>query len=263
MRIISLNCNGIRSAHKKGFYQWLARQRADVVCLQETKAQVEQLDTKVKAPRGWYTYFMDAVKRGYSGVAVFSRHEPDNVIYGLGNEAFDNEGRYLQLDFGKLSVASLYLPSGSSGELRQQVKFDFLDYFMPLLKRRRKQDREYVLCGDWNIAHKQIDLKNWRPNRKNSGFLPEERSWMDELFGSAGYVDGFRAVNDEPEQYTWWSNRGQSWDKNVGWRLDYQIVTPSLAEKITAVSIYKNKRFSDHAPLVMDYAVEVQDFLHA
>jgi len=260
MRIISLNCNGIRSAHRKGLYQWLSRQRADVVCFQETKAQIDVLDTAVKSPRGWHTYFMDAIKPGYSGVAVLSRIKPDNVIYGLGNDTFDREGRYLQLDFGKLSVASLYLPSGSSGELRQQVKFDFLDYYMPLLKQRRKQRREYVLCGDWNIAHKQIDLRNWRSNQKNSGFLPGEREWMDELFGAAGYADGFRAVNEQPDQYTWWSNRGQSWAKNVGWRLDYQVVTPNLAQSITGASIYKRKRFSDHAPLIIDYAVDIGDF---
>ncbi len=259
MRIISLNCNGIRSAHKKGFYQWLSRQRADIVCLQETKAQVEQLDTPLKSPRGWHAYFMDAVKPGYSGVAVFSRHQPNDVIYGLGNDTFDNEGRYLQLDFGKLSVASLYLPSGSSGELRQQVKFDFLDFYMPILKRRRKQAREFVLCGDWNIAHKQIDLRNWRSNQKNSGFLPREREWMDELFGAAGYADAFRTVNEEPDQYTWWSNRGQSWAKNVGWRLDYQVVTPGLAETITGAGIYKRKRFSDHAPLTIDYELNISD----
>ncbi len=202
---------------------------------------------------------MDAVKPGYSGVAVFSRHQPNDVIYGLDNDTFDNEGRYLQLDFGKLSVASLYLPSGSSGELRQQVKFDFLDFYMPILKRRRKQAREFVLCGDWNIAHKQIDLRNWRSNQNNSGFLPREREWMDELFGAAGYADAFRTVNEEPDQYTWWSNRGQSWAKNVGWRLDYQVVTPGLAETITGAGIYKRKRFSDHAPLTIDYELNISD----
>jgi exodeoxyribonuclease-3 len=230
------------------------------VCLQETKAQVERLDKPIKAPRGWHIFFMDALKPGYSGVAVLSRHQPDNVVYGLGNEMFDNEGRYLQLDFGQLSVASLYLPSGSSSEQRQQVKFDFLDFYMPILKRRRKQGREYILCGDWNIAHKEIDLKNWRSNRKNSGFLPAERAWMDELFGGCGYVDGFRVVNQESDQYTWWSNRGQSWAKNVGWRIDYQVVTPAIAEKATAANIYNRKRFSDHAPLTIDYAADVQDF---
>ncbi len=260
MRIISLNCNGIRSAYQKGFYRWLGRQRADVVCLQETKAQIERLDKGIKSPRGWRTYFMDAAKPGYSGVAVFSRREPDNVVSGLGHDTFDREGRYLQLNFGRLSIASLYLPSGSSGELRQQFKFDFMDFYMPLLKRDIKQGREYILCGDWNIAHKQIDLKNWRSNQKNSGFLPGERAWMDELFGVAGYVDSFREVNNKPHQYTWWSNRGQAWTKNVGWRLDYQVVTPALARKVSAANIYKHKRFSDHAPLTVDYAVEISDF---
>lgn len=260
MRIITLNCNGIRAAHRKGLYRWLSRQSADFVCLQETKAQVAQLDKAQKSPRGWHTYFMDAVKPGYSGVAVFSRHRPDAVVYGLGNDTFDQEGRYLQLDFGQLSVASLYLPSGSSSERRQQLKFDFMDFYKPILQRRRKQGREYVLCGDWNIAHKNMDLRNWRSNQKNSGFLPHERAWMDELFGALGYVDGFRAVNKEPDQYTWWSNRGQAWAKNVGWRIDYQVVTPVLAVNITDAAIYKRKRFSDHAPLTVDYAVEISDF---
>jgi len=260
MRIISLNCNGIRSAYSKGLYQWIGRQRADIICLQETKAQIGVLDTAIQSPRGWHTYFMDAVKPGYSGVAVFSRQEPDVARYGMGNDKFDCEGRYLQLDFGNLSVASIYLPSGSSGEVRQEVKFDFLDFYMPLLKQQRKGCREYVICGDWNIAHKEIDLKNWRSNKKNSGFLPRERAWMDELFGSAGYVDGFRAVNEKSDQYTWWSNRGKSWDKNVGWRLDYQVVTPKVAEKIKGASIYKRKRFSDHAPLTIDYELDFHDF---
>jgi len=182
------------------------------------------------------------------------------VVFGLDNDTFDSEGRYLQLDFGRLSVASLYLPSGSSSEHRQQLKFEFLDFYMPLLERRRRQAREYILCGDWNIAHRKIDLKNWQSNQKNSGFLPEERSWMDKLFGAAGYVDAFRVVNQEPDQYTWWSNRGQAWAKNVGWRIDYQVITPGLAERVVAASIYKRKRFSDHAPLTIDYAMELSDF---
>ena len=260
MRIITLNCNGIRAAHRKGLFSWLSRQRADLMCVQETKAQRTQLLDAIAAPRGWHTYFMDAEKRGYSGVAIYSRHEPDEVSYGLGAERFDREGRYVEARFGKLRVASVYFPSGSSSDERQQVKFDFLDYYMPILKRRRKQAHEYLLCGDWNIAHKKIDLKNWRSNQKNSGFLPQERQWMDELFDAAGYVDAFRTINSEPEQYTWWSNRGQAWANNVGWRLDYQVVTPGLAPAITAASIYKRKRFSDHAPLVMDYAVDIRDF---
>ena len=260
MRVISANLNGIRSAHKKGFHQWMARQRADVICMQETKAQIDQLDKSVHSPGKWHSYFYDAEKKGYSGVAIFSRREPDAVHYGLGFDEFDREGRYVQVDFGRLSVASVYLPSGSSGEERQQMKFKFLDLFMPWLQQRRADGREYIFCGDWNIAHKQIDLKNWRSNQKNSGFLPEERAWMDELFSTAGYVDAFRHVDSRPEQYTWWSNRGQSWDKNVGWRLDYQVITPALAERVEKASIYKSKRFSDHAPLIIDYRGDITDF---
>lgn len=260
MRIISFNCNGIRSAYSKGLFQWLSRQRADVVCLQETKAKIEQLTDVIKKPRGWHSYFFDAEKPGYSGVAIYSRHEPDAVVYGLENDKFDREGRYLQLDFGRLSIASIYLPSGSSSDLRQQVKFEFLAYYMPLLVRRRELAREYVLCGDWNIAHRKIDLKNWRSNQKNSGFLPEERSWMDDLFGASGYVDAFRTVNQEPDHYTWWSNRGQAWANNVGWRLDYQVITPGLVPHVSAAHIYKRKRFSDHAPLTVDYTADIRDF---
>jgi exodeoxyribonuclease-3 len=253
MRIITINVNGIRSAASKGFFEWLRHQRADVVCLQETKAQEHQLDPAVFRPDGWHCYYHDAEKKGYSGVAIFSKHVPDKVITGLGWPDMDAEGRYLQADFGKLSVVSLYLPSGSSSEERQAVKFDFLDRFMPMLRGLRRRHREYILCGDWNIAHKEIDLKNWRGNRKNSGFLPEERAWMDELFGTAGFVDSFRVVDERPDQYTWWSNRGQAWAKNVGWRIDYQVITPGLRECVQRAAIYKDQRFSDHAPLTIDY----------
>ena len=253
MRIITANVNGIRAAARKGFFGWMGRQRADVVCIQETKAQVHQLEDRVFWPRSYHAYFHDAEKKGYSGVAIYCRHKPDKVIEGLGWPDVDAEGRYLEVQFGGLSVVSLYMHSGSSGEERQQLKFDMMDRFMPYLRSLRRKRREYVICGDWNIAHKQIDLKNWRGNRKNSGFLPEERAWMDDLFGKAGYCDAFRAVDPRPDQYTWWSNRGQAWDKNVGWRIDYQVVTPGLAEKVQSARIYKAKRFSDHAPLIMDY----------
>ena len=165
----------------------------------------------------------------------------------------DAEGRYIEARFGALSVISVYLPSGSSSEERQAIKFSFLERFMPWLRKLRRKRREYAFCGDWNIAHKQIDLKNWRGNQKNSGFLPEERAWMDELFGPAGFTDAFRAVNTQPDQYTWWSNRGQAWARNVGWRIDYQVVTPGLADAVRGARIYKDRRFSDHAPLIMDY----------
>jgi exodeoxyribonuclease-3 len=257
VRIVSANLNGIRSAARKGFFDWMTRSRADIFCIQETKAQRHQLDDPVFHPRGWSNWFHDAVKPGYSGVAIYSRHAPDKVIPGIGWPDIDAEGRWIEARFGKLSVISLYMQSGSSSEARQQVKFDFMERFMPHLRSLRRKRREYIICGDWNIAHKAIDLKNWRGNQKNSGFLPEEREWMDELFGTAGFVDAFRAVDPRPEQYTWWSNRGQAWAKNVGWRIDYQVVTPGLKDSIKRASIYKDERFSDHAPLVMDYDWEL------
>jgi len=253
MRIITANLNGIRSAGRKGFYQWLRAQRADVVCLQELKAQADQITDKLYWPPSFHCYYHPAERKGYSGVGIYCRREPDEVVEGLGWDEFDREGRWIEARFGNLSVVSLYLPSGSSSEERQQVKFRVLDWLMPLLKDMASSGRDYVICGDWNIAHKSIDLKNWRGNQKNSGFLPEERAWMDELFGSAGFVDAFRVVNQQPDQYTWWSNRGQAWAKNVGWRIDYQVVTPGLADKVRAEKIYTAKRFSDHAPLIMDY----------
>ena len=253
MRIITLNCNGIRSAARKGLFRWLPRQRADVVCLQETKAQEHQLDHGDFCPAGFHCHYFDAKKKGYAGVALLSKSEPDEVIRGFGVEEFDREGRYLEARFGRLSVVSLYLPSGSSGPHRQASKFRFLDTFLPYLKSLKRRRRDYILCGDLNIAHKPIDLRNWRANQKNSGFLPEERAWLDTVFGGLGYVDAFREVDDRPEQYTWWSNRGQAWAKNVGWRIDYQVLSPSLAGTARTARIYKDRRFSDHAPLIMDY----------
>ncbi|HEY9149659.1 MAG TPA: exodeoxyribonuclease III [Gammaproteobacteria bacterium] len=253
MRIITANLNGIRSAARKGFFPWMLRQKADVVCIQETKAQAHQLEDPLFHPRGYHAFFHDAEKKGYSGVAIYSRHKPDRVIAGLGWPDVDAEGRYLEVRFGPLSIVSLYLHSGSSSEARQQCKFSMMERFLPLLQRMRRRRREYILCGDWNIAHKEIDLKNWRGNQKNSGFLPEERAWMDALFGRVGYVDAFRAVDPRPDQYTWWSNRGQAWAKNVGWRIDYQVATPRIGQLARAAHIYKEQRFSDHAPLIMDY----------
>ena len=253
MRIITLNANGIRSAARKGFFEWLPAQEADVVCIQETKAQVDQLADAMFRPQGYHCYYFDAVKKGYSGVAIYSRRKPLDVITGFGSHEFDAEGRYIEAQFKGLSVVSVYLPSGSSSEERQQAKFRFLDQFMPHLKSLRRRKRDYVLCGDWNIAHKEIDLKNWRSNQKNSGFLPEERAWLDALFGDERYVDGFREVDERPEQYTWWSNRGQAWAKNVGWRIDYEVLSPGLKGSVQSAGIYKTQRFSDHAPLTLDF----------
>jgi exodeoxyribonuclease-3 len=255
VRIMTFNANGIRSAARKGFFEWLPGQGADLVCIQETKAQEHQLTDPLFCPDGYHCRYFDAVRKGYSGVAVYARYEPDEVVTTLGWDEFDVEGRYLEMRFGKLSVASVYFPSGSSSDERQQAKFRYLDLMQPYLKSLRRKRREYVLCGDWNIAHRQIDLKNWRGNQKNSGFLPEEREWMDTLFGEMKFVDAFRKVNPNPDQYTWWSNRGRAWEKNVGWRIDYQVLTPGLADKVLAASIYKDRRFSDHAPLTLDYDI--------
>ena len=255
MRIISVNVNGIRAAYRKNFFTWLQKQGADIVCVQETKAQVDQLTDEIIKPKGYFSYFNSAVKKGYSGVAIYSQIEPDKIIGKIGWKDADIEGRFIQANFGTLSVISLYLPSGSSSEERQAIKFDFLERLTPVLKKMRRQKREYIICGDWNIAHKKIDIKNWKGNQKNSGFLPEEREWMDSLFDDIGMVDAFRVVNQQEEQYTWWSNRGQAWAKNVGWRIDYQVVTPGLKNKIKTASIYKDERFSDHAPLIVDYSI--------
>jgi exodeoxyribonuclease-3 len=253
MRIATLNCNGIRAAARKGFYDWLPRQDVDVFCLQETRCRDEDLAPEHFSPKGYHHHWLHAAKPGYSGVAIYSRRKPDKVIRGFGSKEFDTEGRYLEARFGKLSVVSLYLPSGSSSPERQAAKMRFLGEFLPHLERLKRSRRHFVLCGDWNIAHKQIDLKNWRGNLKNSGFLPEERAWLDDLFGRVRYVDAFRRVNPAADQYTWWSNRGQAWAKNVGWRIDYQIVSPGFADRIQSASVWKKTRFSDHAPLVLDY----------
>lgn len=255
MRIITANVNGIRSATNKGFFAWARRQRPDVVCLQETKAHRSQLDDHPCFPRGWHCVFNDAEARGYSGVAIYSRREPDSIIARLGWDAFDREGRYLEARFGNLSVASLYLPSGSSSETRQAFKYRVMEWLAPQFDAWSRSGRHYVLCGDWNIAHQAIDLKNWRSNQKNSGFLPDERAWLDRLLRPEGWVDAFRALKPEAVEYTWWSNRGQAWANNVGWRIDYQIVAPALRPALLRTSIYRKHRFSDHAPLTVDYDV--------
>lgn len=253
MRVISINVNGIRAAARKGLYAWLRRQSADVVCLQEIKAQTDQLSDRQFWPPSFRCYYHPAENKGYSGVALYAREEPDDVIVGLGWPDFDAEGRWIEARFGRLSVISLYLPSGSSSEHRQTVKFDIMRRLTPRLQAMRDDGREYVICGDWNIAHTKADIKNWRGNLKNSGFLPEERAWLDQLFGCMGWVDAFRVVNQNADEYTWWSNRGQAWAHNVGWRIDYQVVTAGLRECIQDASIYRRKRFSDHAPLIVDY----------
>ncbi len=253
MRIITLNANGIRAAARKGFFDWLPRQGADVVCIQETKAQAHQLEDPQFRPAGYHCVYVDAERKGYSGVALYARREPDAVITAMGCEEFDREGRYVEARFDRLSIISLYAPSGSAGPERQASKDRFLDFFLPHLRALKANGREYIVCGDFNIAHKAIDLKNWKSNQKNSGFLPHERAWMDRLFGAEGWVDAFRVVDPRPERYTWWSNRGQAWARNVGWRIDYHVITPGLREAVRRADIYRDERFSDHAPLTIDY----------
>ncbi len=258
MRIITLNVNGIRSAERRGLAHWLVRGAPwDVLCLQEIKALSDQVPASMRVPRKSAGHFSPAERKGYAGVALYARHAP-TIRAGFDCAEFDCEGRYLEADFGDLCVASVYLPSGSAGPHRQASKFRFLEAFLPHLRKLRKRtSKEIILCGDWNIAHQPIDLKNWRSNQKNSGFLPEERAWLSQVFEEVGFVDVFRKLDARPDQYTWWSNRGAAWAKNVGWRIDYQIATPGIAAKARAASIYKAKRFSDHAPLVIDYDYEL------
>ncbi|MAP11445.1 MAG: exodeoxyribonuclease III [Gammaproteobacteria bacterium] len=253
MRIISLNVNGIRAAARKGLYDWLPKQNADFVCLQEVRASADQIDDPMYHPDGYECHYEEAQKKGYSGVAVYSRRRPDAVIRGAGLPEFDAEGRYLELQIENLSVVSFYLPSGTSGGERQAFKYHCMDFFDKKFRKMMASGRDVVICGDWNIAHREIDLKNWRGNRKNSGFLPEERAWLDKLYDKIGMVDAFRQFDPAEDCYTWWSNRGQAWAKNVGWRLDLQVTTPDIASTVTRAKIFTADRFSDHAPLTMDY----------
>ncbi|MCP4092470.1 MAG: exodeoxyribonuclease III [Planctomycetes bacterium] len=255
MRITSLNMNGIRAAARKGFFEWLPEHDADVICLQETRVQDHQMTKVMKDPPGMHAIYHHAEKPGYSGVAIYSKVEPDNVQIGLGWDELDCEGRFLQADFGRTSVVSLYLPSGSSKDERQAFKYKVMDRFAEWMDEKRKSRRNIVICGDWNIAHTKMDIKNWRGNQKNSGFLPEEREWMSKVFGPMGWRDVFRDLypDAEGDGYTWWSNRGQAWANNTGWRIDYQVATPGLAKKAVQGSVWRETRFSDHAPLIVDY----------
>jgi exodeoxyribonuclease-3 len=253
MRVITLNVNGIRSAAAKGLFPWLVSQKADVICLQEVRATEAQLEGHDVSLPGYHAAYYPAVRPGYAGVALYSREAPLRLVRGIGVREFDQEGRYLEAQFPHVAVVSLYLPSGSSGPQRQASKDRFLKAFLPHLRALKRRRRPYILCGDWNIAHRPIDLKNWRANQRNSGFLPHERAWLDELFEDLGFHDAFRHVDPAADRYTWWSNRGQAWAKNVGWRIDYQIASPKLVGKARSAHIYIENRFSDHAPLIMDY----------
>jgi exodeoxyribonuclease-3 len=254
-KIISANLNGIRSAAKKGFFEWMKNEAPEFLCVQELKAQAPDMTDDFLRPHGYFGHFHYAEKKGYSGAGVYSKSEPDTVHIGFGSQEFDAEGRYVRCDFGNLSVISVYCPSGSSSPERQEAKFRFMAEFEPHLAALIASGREVVVCGDWNIAHKEIDLKNWKSNQKNSGFLPEERAWMGDLFAKQGWVDVYRRLHPDTtgEAYTWWSNRGQAWANNVGWRIDYHVATAGIASQAQSARIYKEQRFSDHAPLIIHY----------
>ncbi|MBB5016194.1 exodeoxyribonuclease III [Rehaibacterium terrae] len=257
MRIITFNANGLRSAASKGFFDWFVRQRADLLCVQETKAQEHQLGEAALRPDGYRAWFRDATTRkGYSGVAIYSRHEPDAVLTELGWADFDEEGRYIEARFGKLSVVSMYFPSGSSGEERQRFKFRCMDWIAPIFDQWLASGRDYVICGDWNIVRSRLDIRNWASNQKNSGCLPEERAWLNRLIEERGWVDTYRELRPDGEDYTWWSQRGAARARNVGWRIDYQIVSPSLRDRLVDCAIHPAPKFSDHAPYVVDYRYE-------
>ena len=262
---MTFNANGIRSAASKGFFSWLAERDVDVLCLQETKAQEHQLADAAFRPEGYHVAFRDAItKKGYSGVAIYSRREPDEVRTALGRAPFDDEGRYIEARFGNLSVVSFYLPSGSSGDVRQEFKFEVMNWLRPILDAWLVSGRDYVLCGDWNIVRAEADIRNWRSNQKNSGCLPAERAWLNGLIADAcgdgspqpetGWIDTFRALKPTvSDEYTWWSNRGGARANNVGWRIDYQLATPSLREHLRSCQVWREPRFSDHAPCLVDY----------
>lgn len=258
-RVITANLNGVRSAASKGFFEWLVKQDADIVGVQEVKAQHEHVDGVFCRAEELAGHFNYAEKKGYSGVGLYAHKEPSDVIIGGVSPEFDAEGRWVEKRFDKpgrkLSFVSCYFPSGSSGEERQQAKFRFLDAIYPKIVALKKGGREFILMGDVNIAHQEADLKNWKSNHKNSGFLPEEREWMTKLLTQGGLVDVYRALHPEATDtcYTWWSNRGQAYANNVGWRLDYQFATQGIAKLALSASVYKEQKFSDHAPLVIDY----------
>ena len=253
VKVLSINVNGIRASARKGLFEWLAEQSVDVICLQETRAPLELLESDAFSLPGYHSAFHVAEKAGYSGVGIYSREKPKRVTRGLGFSSADQEGRFIQFDFDRFSVGSIYFPSGSSGEHRQEVKEGFLSSLWPILQKWSRRRKPFILCGDFNIVHREIDIRNFKQNQKSSGCLPHEREWFDRMLSELGLVDAFRVVQPDPDHYTWWSNRGRAWDNNVGWRIDYQVVTKGLKESVQAASIYKDQRFSDHAPLLVEY----------
>lgn len=252
---MTCNLNGIRSATRKGFWDWVKRQRAQVLCLQEIRAHEAQIPEEALALKNYHMFWKPAERPGYSGVGIYTREKPKQVITHIGHPVFDKEGRFIQIDLKDLSVISLYMPSGTSGDVRQDIKYECLDFFYDYLKSIRRKRRDFVICGDLNIAHTKMDIKNWRSNQKNSGFLPEERQWMTDVIEDLGFVDAYRHLCPEKEEYTWWSNRGRARENNVGWRIDYHLVTPGLRSKLKSTRIHRSDFFSDHAPQFVDFDI--------
>lgn len=257
LRITSANLNGVRSAHRKGFFDWLPQHAPDILCVQELKAQAADLTPEMHSPAGYYGFFEYAEKKGYSGVGIYSRIQPDAVINGMEHAGFDAEGRCIRADFGDLTVVSVYIPSGSSSDERQACKYEFLDHFFPYLQNLLDTRRHVVVCGDWNTVHRELDIKNWKGNQKNSGCLPEERAWLDKVYAN-GWVDVYRHLYPQAsgEGYTWWSNRGQAYANNVGWRIDLHVANHAMAQCARSSGVYKDQKFSDHAPLTVDYHLQ-------
>ncbi|GGO87637.1 exodeoxyribonuclease III [Wenjunlia tyrosinilytica] len=262
--VTTVNVNGLRAAARKGFTAWLEGTAADIVCLQEVRAEPDRLPAEVREPEGWHTVHAPAAAKGRAGVALYTRQAPEAMRVGWGSDEFDASGRYVEADLPGLTVASLYLPSGEVGTERQSEKERFCkEFFLYLVQLRQRcaaQGREAVVCGDWNIAHREADLKNWRANTRNSGFLPEERAWLSSVFDEAGYVDVVRGLHPEgPGPYSWWSYRGKAFDNDSGWRIDYQVSTPALAARATSAVVERaatyDLRWSDHAPVTVTYDV--------
>jgi len=253
MKVITINVCGIRASQKKGLFEWLKRAKADFICMQETRALEEQVSKSDFFIKGYERYMNVAEKKGYSGVAIYTKHKPLAIQKSFSKSIFEREGRFILTEFKDFDIVSVYFPSGSSGEERQKIKYDFMSKFEKYMKKIKKSRKPTIISGDWNIVHKEIDIKNWKSNQKNSGCLPKERAWLDKIFDKYGFVDAFRFINDKPHNYTWWSNRGNSWENNVGWRIDYQAITPHKNIIIKSAEIYKRKRFSDHSPLIINY----------
>ena len=256
LKIITFNANGIRSATRKGFFEWFKSQNADFLCIQETKAHLNQLKDYECFPSGYCYSYVNAAKKGYSGVAIYAKKKPKKIIDKIGIKWADEEGRYIQFDYEKMSIISIYVPSGSSSDIRQKYKMDFLNHYYNILRQQAQIKKKLIICGDINIVHKKIDIRNWNQNKNHSGVLPEERAWLDQIFYDLNWIDAFREINKNPYNYTWWSNRGEARKKNVGWRIDYQILSPTMKDTVISGEIYKQQWFSDHAPLIMTYMLD-------